>query len=238
MRHVHSGLLVGSVMAMVGVLLAPCTARAQGDEASIGRRGEEGRETLADRIPAVSNRFFTKKGRIELSPQIGLSLNDPFYRNIIAGGALSFHILEQLSVGASGEVYIGVENDVDVSGGGQPAKPDYNRAVYAARLDLAYAPIYGKLSLMAEHVLHFDTYISVGAGVVGPDDTSPTFAGTVALGQHYLVNEWLALKFEVRDQIFSLKRLEDGESDLQHLLTATVGLCFYLPMKVDRPSLQ
>ena len=48
-----------------------------------------------------------------------------------------------------------------VSGGGNPPTPDYNRPSYAARLDVSWAPLYGKLSLMAETVLHFDTYVTL-----------------------------------------------------------------------------
>jgi outer membrane beta-barrel protein len=225
-------------------VLAPALALAQEDfdeEAAATAAkpvvDEDAQRTLADRIPAVTRRYFQKEGRIELAPAVGLSLNDPFFRHLTAGGGLAFHILESLAIGASGEVFVSWKTPVEVKPV-SPVKPDYNRPTYAARLDIIWSPLYGKLSLLAESVLHFDTYIAISGGVVG-SQKAPTPMGSVALGQHYVFTEWMAVKLELRDQIFPLARNPEVNkaTTMQNLLTATLGLCFYLPAEVERSSL-
>ena len=226
-----------SALLLLPLLCLPAApAQAQEEDGASAQAKQIQRRSLADRIPAVSNRAFAKEGRLEVAPAVGSSLSDPFYRHVTAGGGLTFHVLESLAVGASGEYYLSLKTAPQISGGGTHRMPSYNRPQYAARLDVTWAPLYGKLSLMAEQVLHFDTYIGIAAGVVGPTKTSPTFATGFTLGQHYVVSEWFALKLELRDQIFQLARnpKQNKDANLQNLLTVTFGMCFYLPTEVER----
>lgn len=209
------------------------------DELREQRAGTEPdrRKTLAERIPAVTGRMFAKKGRFELAPGVGLSLNDPFYDHIVVSAAGNFHVLETLFIGASADFYVSPSKTITVTGGGNPTAPDYNKPVYAARLEVGWAPIYGKLSLLAETVLHFDTYIAAGGGVIGQKEGGAAFGGSIAIGQHYFLNEWMALRLDIRDQIFSLARTAQLESKIQNLLTVSVGVCFYIPPTFQREAL-
>lgn len=197
------------------------------------------RKTLAERIPAVTGRFFLKGGRLEVTPLVGMSMNDPFYQHFTVGASVGFHILEELSVSVAGEWYGSVNTHVVVTGGGQAVRR-YNRPTYAARGDLTWAPIYGKISLMAESVLHFDTYFSASAGVVGPLRTDPEFAWGGALGQHYFLNEWLALRLEVRAQFWEMARQpsRDPTRSLQALVTGMAGVSFFLPTEFEREQIR
>lgn len=201
---------------------------------------EERKETLADRIPSVTRRTFRKEGRLQIAPTLGLSLNDPFYDHILVGAGLHYHVLESLSIGASGYYSVALENEVGVAGGVGDFTTEFDRAAYGGFLELAWAPFYGKLSLFAETVLHFDTFVAVGGGVVGLDQGDPAIAGTVAIGQHYFMNDWLAFRIELRDQIFTMARTADvdpNDDSLQNLLTFTMGLAFYVPGEFEREQL-
>ncbi|MEL6545230.1 MAG: outer membrane beta-barrel domain-containing protein [Myxococcota bacterium] len=201
---------------------------------------EERDETLADRIPSVTRRTFRKAGRLQIAPTLGLSLNDPFYDHIMLGAGLHYHIGESLAVGASGYYSLALESTIGVGGGTGEFSTEFDRAAYGGFLELSWAPFYGKLSLLAESVLHFDTFITVGGGVVGLDQGDPAIAGTVAIGQHYFMNDWLALRIELRDQIFSMARTAEVDPDdtsLQNLVTFTIGLAFYVPGEFEREEL-
>lgn len=189
------------------------------------------RQTLADRIPSVTSRVVTKVGRTAVTPVVGLSLNDPFYKNVLLGASLSYYPLESLALTASGEYLVGIESELAVSGGLAPARPEYVRPAYAGRLEVAWAPVYGKVNLMAEGVVHFDTYVALGGGVVGPSEGDPAVAASMALGQHYFVSDWVALRVELRDQVFSFARnpLLDPTKELQNFFSFTMGLAFFLP---------
>ncbi len=201
---------------------------------------EQERKTLAERIPAVSGRFFQKVGRVEVAPTLGLTLNDPFFDGMPIGGRVAYHIFEEFAVGVSGEYYLNFASPVLVTGGGNVADVDFNRTSFAARLDLMWAPIYGKLSLMAETVVRFDTYLSFSAGVVGPTDTAPEFAFGGALGQHYFINRFMAFTTELRAQMFRMARSPaiDSTRSFQSLLSVNVGLSFFLPSEVERESVR
>lgn len=233
------GALAGALALGALVVLAPSQAHAQEEEDEGFEQRTTTRRTLAERIPAVTGRVFGKAGRLEIAPQFGLTLNDPFYQHFTGGVAVGFHILEELSISVSGEGYLSVETTPAVSGGPRPTRNRPNRPTYAARADITWAPIYGKLSLMAESVLHFDTYLSASAGVVGPLRTDPEFAWGGALGQHYFINEWLALRLEVRVQFWEMAKQpnRDPTRTLQVLVGGTVGLSFFLPSDFERESL-
>jgi outer membrane beta-barrel protein len=190
------------------------------------------RKTLAERIPSVTHRAFVKAKRVELFPALGLSLSDPFFRYVMPTVGLHYNFTESLFVGASADYYLGISTPIPVVYRSVSApQPKYNKPVYAARLELGWAPLYGKISWLAESVLHFDTYLSGGVGIVGTQLTGSAMAGTVAIGQHYFFNEWMAIRAELRDEIFNLARTPSVSTDrkLQNLLSASIGLCFYLP---------
>jgi outer membrane beta-barrel protein len=155
------------------------------------------------------------------------------------GLAAGFHVLEELSIGVSGEWLAAFETSVPVTGGEQTTRR-YNHPVFGARLDVSWAPLYGKLSLMAESVLHFDSYITASGGVLGPSRDNPEFCWGGAVGQRYFVNEWIAVRWEVRTQFFELKRqpARDNSKSLQIMLTGALGVSFFLPTEVEREKLK
>lgn len=197
------------------------------------QRGDRENRTLAERIPPVTRRVFTKAGRVELTPAAGLALDAPFNDLYTAGGGVAYHINEMFAVGIQGEYYFSSSSQPDITGGGNPTA-DFNHQKYSSRLELIWTPIYGKLNLFAEEVFHFDTFLSGGAGYMGFDRDGGSVVGTIALGQHYYLNEWMALRIDIRDQIYSMDvnpSTGDGKS-LQNLLTFNLGLSFYLPTTV------
>lgn len=234
------GFTVAAFSAVLGWSAPGLAQEEEGRDEETAIIEEERQETLADRIPSVTRRTFRKEGRLQVAPTLGLSLNDPFYDHILVGAGLHYHVLESLAVGASGYYSVALENSIGVAGGVGEFTTEFDRAAYAGFLEVSWAPFYGKLSLLAESVLHFDTFISVGGGVVGLNQGDPAIAGTVAIGQHYFVNDWLALRIELRDQIFTMARTPDvdpNDESLQNLLTFTMGLAFYVPGEFEREQL-
>lgn len=212
-----------------------------GESAAETEKGAPATRTLAERVPAVTRRAFRKAGRVEFFPALGLSLNDPFYNHYITSAGFTYHIMESLAVSASGDFYAsqGTALQVTTLIGVPPSRPDYDGPAFGGRLELVWAPLYGKLSLFAEKVLHFDTYLSVGGGIIGPKRGDPAVAGTFAIGQHYFLNPWMAVRLDLRDQVYSLARNPEvsGDKKVQNLLSFTVGMCFYVPSELERETL-
>ncbi|MBC7792534.1 MAG: outer membrane beta-barrel domain-containing protein, partial [Clostridia bacterium] len=132
-----------------------------------------------------------------------------------------------------GEYYATANNQPDITGGGNP-QANFNHQKYVGRAELIWAPIYGKLNLFAEEVFHFDTFLSAGGGYMGFDSDGGSVVGTLALGQHYFLSDWMALRIDIRDQIYSMdvNPSSGGGKNIQNLLTFNLGLSFYLPTKV------
>jgi outer membrane beta-barrel protein len=211
------------------------TAAAAEDEGGRASEGGEPAKTLAERIPSVTRRSFAKQGRVEVFPTVSLSLNDPFYDHVIGTLGIGYHVLESLSIGLAGDFYGSLSTSVPVVGKVGPTTVTVDRPKYAGRLELAWSPFYGKVSLFAENVLHFDIYLLAGGGMMGRERGGSTFTGVGGLGEHFFFNDWIGLRLEVRDQLFMLARQPASaaggasKQSLQNLLSVMVGLSFFLP---------
>jgi len=223
--------------ACVIVMVASCgmVFQAHADEPAQDVAQARGRkQSFSDRIAPVTHRVFSKVGRFELAPRVEWIVNDPFYTHLTAGGTVSYHIFDSLSVGVSGEYYASVEAGPPVLPG-KPPEVDFARPSYASWVQIGWAPVYGKLSVLAESFLHFDTYIQVGGGVVGqPGEVAPM--ATVAIGQRYSLTPSIALQIEARERVFTMDRVSDCRecSSLQSWLGVSMSLCFYVPGAPDR----
>ncbi|HWV38982.1 MAG TPA: outer membrane beta-barrel domain-containing protein [Vulgatibacter sp.] len=204
---------------------------------------------LDERIRPVSGNLFLKKGRHELSPMVGISLGDPFYSKYVAGLQYGYHVGETwmigLSAGYATSTPSGAVSRCNSSGQDcrTPTKGDLARAPgdfgMIGGLDVSWAPLYGKISVLAESVLHFDTYFLAGAGVVQTRIAPPqgfdveekmTPEIHLGVGQRYVLSRYAALRLELRDVLYRLElQGKSGiETSTQNQLLFHVGLSFFL----------
>lgn len=243
-------------------LVMPVVASAQAttsEEEEAGDVSEVDKDRLGplrERVRPVSGHVFLKKGRFEFSPSATLSLRDAFFTKYIFGGVFTYHPVETIGVslragyalnavsGAAQICTFSDGTDGSTRGCSSPTKDELDgRAPGQLKLmggvDLQWAPIYGKLSLLAEKFVHFDLYGVVGASVIqyrGPDldDTTGLLAkdymtpgGNVGVGLRFFFNRWVTLRTEVRDLIY----VEKGRTDnyLRNQLLFELGVSFFFP---------
>jgi outer membrane beta-barrel protein len=186
----------------------------------------------------VRNRLFDVGGRLELSPSVGVMLMTRLTDHYTFSGDITFNLLNTLAVEGRASVAwsrqtglarriaqqflerdptLGIERADDLSDAWE-----MRGNVLAG---LRWAPIYGKISLLAELPVHFQAYLSanVGAGsfhrqslvycraLLSRDDgtcsdwmTQNKLAGLAsgALGVRFFTSQQGALRFEVRDYAF------------------------------------
>jgi outer membrane beta-barrel protein len=202
---------------------------AAGQDTEVAQTPEENKKKLSDRIKSVQRKAFVKNQRVEIFPQFALDLNDPFYQHMIVGGAVGFHLADSFSLEARGGVVIGsVEQSaikfVRVETGSLIEDPPEFKYHFDA--DALWAPFYGKISLFGEGILHFDTYLTAGAGVFGTDaGVNP--AANIGIGQRYFITEWLVARVELRNYLFLDNR---GDSaDLQNLMVLGFAVSGFFP---------
>ncbi|CAM3950888.1 outer membrane beta-barrel domain-containing protein [Corallococcus sp. ZKHCc1 1396] len=250
---------------------APAAAPAPAPRASAGSQEEEAGDVsevdkdalgpLRERIRPVSGHMFLKKGRFEVSPSASITIRDAFYKKYIFGGSLTYYPSETLgvslragyavnSVAGSAQICTFTEGSGgDTRGCRAPTKGELDgqapgQLTLLGGADVQWAPIYGKLSLLAEKFVHFDMYGILGASVVqyrGPETTLVdgqaiaggksylTAGGNVGVGLRFFFNRWVTLRTELRDLIYVEKGREPTPTYLRNQILFELGLSFFFP---------
>ncbi len=218
----------------VSLLVAAATAlgqaKGEGEEAAGQAKALP---TLEERIPPVSGNLFEKKGRFEIGLDAVVSLADPFYSKVLGSLYLSYHFGETVSLGlrvAGGYNWVsGAAVTCTSTGCSTPASTSLSGAPgnipFLGALMLSWAPVYGKLNLLAETVLHFDAYISLGAAYIGDSLAAVPIAAVVAIGQRYIASQHVTVKLELSDYMYSA----GGPTPwFNHQLLFSLGVSFFV----------
>lgn len=175
-------------------------------------------------------------------PLTSISLNDAFYQKLGMGAGLAYHISEAFAVQVIGtytldKLNIKTNNASLYSSSNKSTVIPYSgKRTWLANIDLTWAPIYGKISIASEAMLHFDTYLLGGVGAIGGEladnNTSVGLAATFGLGIRLFFNRNIALKAEFKDfMIFNdevtIKEGQPSRSDFQHQLMFNLALSFF-----------
>ena len=242
-------------------LVAPVLGHAQNtsEEEEAGDVSEVDKDRLGplrERVRPVSGHLFLKKGRFEFSPSASLSLRDAFFSKYIFGGTLTYHPLETLGVslrvgyalntvaGAAQICTFQGSDGATTRGCGSPTMSQLDgqapgQLKLLGGVDVQWAPIYGKLSLLAEKFVSFDLYGVAGASMVqyrGPDldplaeataaKNYLTPGGNVGVGARFFLNRWVTLRTEVRDLIY-VEKSRDSDNYLRNQLLFELGVSFF-----------
>lgn len=253
-----SARLTLAALALALAAAAPSPARAQSSKADV----------FAGKIPPVSGQLFQKAGRFELTVVGDVSLNDAFFTKYLAGLEASYHLSETwaVSVGAAGDlvdmgaIHLGAVSPSGSSvtctatGGCVGADQEMLRQVPGrirgvASATVAWAPVYGKLNVLAEKVGHFDLAVLAGGDLVRRDEIlaandprvtlkasrvwTPGFHA--GLGARLFVTQGIALRLIVKDVFYPVKVPNAGTgNDWQNQLFTELGLSFFFPTQ-NRP---
>jgi outer membrane beta-barrel protein len=236
---------------------APARAPASGSsEAEAGDVSEVDKDRvgpLRERIRPVSGHLFLKKGRFEFSPSATISLRDAFFRKYIFGATFTYHPLETLGLSLRAGYSLPTVSDSAqlCTFGGDDGSQRSCRSPNFAELDgsapgqlslltgvdVQWAPIYGKISLLAQTFAHFDMYAVGGASFVQykADSSKFTVGGNVGLGLRFFLNRYITLRTEVRDLIYVEQHPDPVNSSLRNQLLFELGVSFFLPTALPAP---
>ncbi|HSP80958.1 MAG TPA: outer membrane beta-barrel domain-containing protein [Myxococcaceae bacterium] len=208
---------------------------------------------LRERIRPVSGHLFLKKGRLEVSPSTSISIRDAFFTKYVLGASVTYHPWETLgvslragyaipTVAGSAQICTFSEGDGGLTRGCR--RPSYEeldgeapgQLTLLGGLDVQWAPIYGKVSLLAESFLHFDLYGIGGVSAVqyrGPAEggglaPALTVGGNVGVGTRIFLNRWMTLRAEFRDLIY-VERAVQPATTLRNQLLFELGVSFFFP---------
>jgi outer membrane beta-barrel protein len=154
-------------------------------------------------IYVLQQRPFLRALRLELSPQFGYTVNEPLFRYLQVASTVRFHINESWSVGGTYAHYFS-----DTSAATEKLQdefalfPEKSLIQWYAGGEGSWVPIYGKLILFESWVVHWDAFLTVGAGVTKTWAPDLRFTASVGVGTRIFLTSWLTLTLELKDYIY------------------------------------
>ena len=141
----------------------------------------------------IQNKLFTRAGRIELAPLVGLYQRVDFQDTKTLGASVAFHFSE--FVGAELMGYKMFSNDSSTLirfKETRGATIEFNQEHYYIGAGAILTPIYGKFSLFGKKISHFDLYFTPNLGITKTNESRFTFG--LAVGQKF----WISPKWNFR----------------------------------------
>ncbi len=201
-------------------------------------------EKYEENIRVIQQKPFLRKMRAEVSPFFGVNVNDARFRHMGLGFVANFYPIENLSVGATYTTFnwfgLGASNDLldwsymtDAGKRSQQDTLQYPRLIDLRQYvggQLSYLPVYGKFILFGTWIVHFDAYLTAGAGAFWTR-TGVHPSGNIGLGAHLFLTRWLTLFAESR--VFMHREDFRGTNSLGDEFVTNVmfqtGFSFFLP---------
>lgn len=178
----------------------------------------EAKQLKADKafITVVQRQRFLKKGRVDLMPQFGITVNDPFVRHYVVGAEINYWITNRMAVGVAGHAFFGNTtpryNNIRFQLG---MLLTANRTVWDASANFLYNPFYGKIAVFNRALMHWEAYVQVGGGIL-QTQVIPRYEalhepfnnfnpqGNFAIGARFYIakSDWVSFNFGVRTFLF------------------------------------
>ncbi|MEL6181161.1 MAG: outer membrane beta-barrel domain-containing protein [Myxococcota bacterium] len=204
------------------------------------------KQEFKDDISVVQRKPFLRKGRLELTPSFGTTVNDSLIQQFDVSGQLTYHISESIWIAGTFSWYDlgelgGVTDDYFEVLERASSTPDVVEMTWYAGARVGYVPLFGKFALFNSVIIYYDLSLMVGGGYAtyitnasGGETGSP--AWSIGLQQRIFLTDWLALQIALNDTMF-LADLRDGPdsstSSLTHIFSIGAGASIFIPFSFD-----
>ncbi|TNF27151.1 MAG: hypothetical protein EP329_19985 [Deltaproteobacteria bacterium] len=189
-------------------------------------------------------------GRNTLSPQFGMTLNDPYERNLMAGLGWRYFLDSWIGVGvdlwAGGGISTALTDDInrELTVGTQSFQLGTSSLRLLANAAVELVPFVGKGMIFGDQMVRVDLHIDLGIGVAltsgsGRVDDEVSIAPMFGVGLRFFPNDWLSVGIDLKDYLVNrvLASRKDGSVpgasfDHNWLLGLSVG--FFFPTEPER----
>jgi len=198
-----------------------------------------------DHPQMVKSRNVVFENKIEVSANVGTSVNEAFVDQILYGVMATYH----LSNVHAGQLYASGVSSQASSYTGQLDREVTQPLNYSLIPKPKYfilgayeiTPFYGKMSITKQTVMNLSTYGTIGGGLMGLGDTNSWLLG-LGLGQNFFFGSHWGLKLDMRGLIYnginpvsydhrtssSTPSVADYERTLTMNISVTLGLLYLL----------
>lgn len=192
-------------------------------------------------VRVIRPRFFTKARRAEFGGQMSVVMNQTFIYTYLLTGILNYHFTESLGAELDGSFGFSIDKeDKSLLKSSFNISTQIHRTQYQFLGSLVWTPMYGKYQMPSGRLIYFDTFLVGGGGMTGIDyqydhcqasssgttieppaaNTKSYFGGVIGIGQRFFLDKNLSLRFEVRDNIFSVDD-RDGACDPEYTASSS-----------------
>jgi outer membrane beta-barrel protein len=164
-------------------------------------------------IVVVVRKPFLKVRRTELTPFVGITMNDNMIRHESIGGELAYYLTDVLAIGVEGQYMVhNFQEPYDLVARQARRLPTLNQYNWQTALDFHYVPVYGKFAVLDKKLITWEAAFTAGIGVgqseVVPRDTHyPGFTNFLiqpnfGASMRFFLAKWLTVNVGVRDYVF------------------------------------
>lgn len=192
-------------------------------------------------IKVVQKVLYPKQGRTELGIHLGWMPFDAYSTTPTAavsfGGFLSETLGWEVALGAG--YGLKTSSFRELEGPMYGVAPDAYRYLAGLSADVQWSPIYAKMNLAGQRVIHYDVYGLLGAGIamedsmVLPDLELAVAPGLViGVGSRFFLSKDTAIRVQVRDDLLIENRAPTtATTHLRHALGVSVGFSMLSKVK-------
>jgi outer membrane beta-barrel protein len=186
-----------------------------------------------DAISAVQKRPLREAKRLELTTYGEMSIGDPYLQRWGGGLRAMYHLREGLSLGLDANVFgtyrlqelVVARSDLHAN-----VIESHERGSLAAVA--AIAPLYGKVALPGDILVHFETFLDLGMGGAWTETDStkgvrPLLEG--GIGQRIFLNQSFALMGRLGGNLYAERVVVNGDTQTKAMgfWSFSFGLSYY-----------
>lgn len=181
-------------------------------------------------IAIIQKKYLSKTQRFEISPGLGVILNDAFFVNQILSAKVAYHINEtygiELNYANLSQSSKSVTEDLDDLG---VTTSSIVTPKSFLGLDLKWTPFYGKMSFLDASIVPYETYFTLGGGSTTTNQTEKPLTIHAGLGQHFALSKALAIRWDTSFYWYNAKTSTSSAESLYTNIHFTIGASYFFP---------
>jgi len=202
-----------------------------------------------DGKPPVMRGIKLHEGRHTIAPQLGMTINDPYVRNFMAGVAYRYFPTAWLGLGVDvwggGGVETALTEDInrELSRGAQSFQLGTSSLRLLANAAIELIPLTGKAVVFSGRMVRFEVHLNLGVGVAmtagsGRLDDEISIAPMFGVGIRIFPSDWLAIGVDLRDYLVNrvLASRRDGSvpgATFDHNWQLGLSVGFFFPTEPE-----
>jgi outer membrane beta-barrel protein len=135
---------------------------------------------------------------VEIGAFLGAVSTNSFINDMAWGGSLGYHFSEYFAFNAlywKDSVSNSSAYNTFVNANGVVPNTDEPRSFYGG--EIAFSPLYGKLSVMNQRIIYFDTHLLLGGGIRQAESGNHA-AALFGIGQQIYLSQFFSLRIDYR----------------------------------------